>query len=37
MNNFKLEIASFIFSLKFTEALALHFGDCVYFYQMSFP
>jgi hypothetical protein len=37
MNKFKLKIISFIFSLKFTEALALNFYKCVYLYQMSLP
>jgi hypothetical protein len=37
MNKFKLKLTSFIFSLKSIEALALNFGECVYFYQMSFP
>jgi hypothetical protein len=35
MNKFKLKIISFIFSLKFTEALALNFDKCVYLYQIS--
>jgi hypothetical protein len=35
MNNFKLKLTSFIFSLKSIGALALNFGECVYFYQMS--
>jgi hypothetical protein len=36
MNKFKLKLTSFIFSLKSIGALALNFGECVYFYQMSF-
>jgi hypothetical protein len=37
MNKFKVKIKSFILSLKSIDALALNFGEWVYFSHVSLP
>jgi hypothetical protein len=37
MDKFQFKITSFIFSLKFTEVVALNSDKYVYVYQISLP